>query len=101
MNSNEYRCIYCVNKPAFKLNIDLIKHIKLKHSLIVDNKFYTCLYGLNGRCSSISSDRLAQKDFDEHIIKLHMHHLNSDKLSQSYESFNKSFGLYLYLIFGI
>jgi hypothetical protein len=91
-NNNENRCLYCANKPIFKLNIDLIKHIKLRHS-IVDNNLYTCLYGLNDRCSSlISSDKLTQKDFDDHIIKSHLI-LASDKINQSYESFNKSFGL--------
>ena len=89
--NNENRCLYCANKPIFKLNIDLIKHIKLRHSK-VDNNLYTCLYGLNDRCSSFSSDRLSQKDFDDHIIKSHLN--SSDKLNQSYESFNKSFGLY-------
>ena len=101
--NNEYKCLQCINKPVFKSNIDLIKHLKLKHCLIDNNNLYTCLYGSNGRCL-ISSDKLNQKEFDEHIIKSHlcldnkaknneMSSINQQKLN--YESFNKSFGQYI------
>jgi hypothetical protein len=92
--NNENKCLYCITKPIFKSNIELIQHLKLKHCIIDNNNLYSCLYGINGRCS-ITNDKLPQKEFDEHVIK---DHINFSKIEigkkPAYESFIKAYGLY-------
>ncbi|CAL1541636.1 unnamed protein product [Lymnaea stagnalis] len=66
------KCSLCRDPNAFKSPRDFSQHLRDFHCS-KEGGSYVCRYGMNGVCPSLPLEGVSDRDYDDHVIKDHIH----------------------------
>ncbi|KAH9492137.1 Vacuolar protein sorting-associated protein 54 [Bulinus truncatus] len=66
------KCNLCRDANAFKSPRDFSQHLRDFHCS-KEGGSYVCRYGMNGVCPSLPLEGVSDRDYDDHVIKDHIH----------------------------